>query len=257
MDIQNFPVAILVISFVGFWLAVVAGIHFGTRVRPLEEAERDQFVIVLTATLTLLGLLIGFTFDMAVSRYDLRKHDEEDEANAIGTEYLRADLMLPSDTPKVRELLKKYLDQRISFYTISGIQPGSEPRLKELASQTAEIQAQMWSLVQNSANAKATPTVALATSGMNDVLNSQGYTQAAWWNRVPASAWLLMGAIAFCCCLLMGFGARCDRRFIKLVLPIVLSIAFFLIADIDSPRNGIIRIRPDNLRSLAQNLSRQ
>jgi hypothetical protein len=91
---------------------------------------------------------------------------------------------------------------------------------------------------------------------MNDVLNSQGYTQAAWWNRIPPAAWGMMAAIAICCNLLVGFGARQAKaeRTLMLVLPLVVSISFFLIADIDSPRGGIIRVQPQNLVSFAQSL---
>ena len=66
----------------------------------LREEERADFGVVLSATLTLLGLLIGFSFSMAVSRYDQRKNLEEAEANAIGTEYVRADLLPTGDATK-------------------------------------------------------------------------------------------------------------------------------------------------------------
>ena len=91
---------------------------------------------------------------------------------------------------------------------------------------------------------------------MNDVLNSQGYTQAAWWNRIPTGAWALMAAIAICCNLLIGYSARRAETETRmfLVLPLVVSISFFLIADIDSPRAGLIRVRPQNLLSLSQSL---
>jgi len=96
-------------------------------------------------------------------------------------------------------------------------------------------------------------------AGMNDVLNSQGYTQAAWWNRIPMAAWGLMAAIAICSNALIGFGARHPKAEYRLllILPLVISIAFFLIADIDSPRGGLIRVSPQNLRSLSQSLRAQ
>ena len=83
---------------------------------------------------------------------------------------------------------------------------------------------------------------------MNDVLSSQSNTQAAWWNRIPAEAWVLMGLIAILCNLMIGVSARhLEGRSVFLVLPLVMAIAFFLIADIDSPRVGIIRVGPQNL----------
>jgi hypothetical protein len=99
-----------------------------------------------------------------------------------------------------------------------------------------------------------TPVYAVVVSGMNDVLNTQGYTQAAWWNRIPISAWGLLAAIAIGCNFLIGFGVRRSDRRIFLVIPVAVSIAFFLIADIDSPRGGAIRVKPQNLMSLAQSL---
>jgi hypothetical protein len=92
---------------------------------------------------------------------------------------------------------------------------------------------------------------------MNDVLNSQGYTQSAWWNRIPLAAWILMVTIGVCCNLLIGYGARRSNWLILLIVPIAVSIAFFLIADIDSPRGGAIRVTPKNLLSLARSLPRQ
>ena len=91
---------------------------------------------------------------------------------------------------------------------------------------------------------------------MNDVLNSQGYTQAAWWNRIPTAAWGLMLLIAICSNLLVGYGARSSRtgKPLLLVLPLVVSISFFLIADIDSPRGGVIHANPQNLMSLSESL---
>jgi len=91
---------------------------------------------------------------------------------------------------------------------------------------------------------------------MNDVLNSQGYTQAAWWNRIPLGAWFLMIAVAICSNFLIGYASHDKGVTIirLLVLPFVLCIAFYAIADIDSPRWGVIRVHPQNLISLAQSL---
>jgi hypothetical protein len=104
--------------------------------------------------------------------------------------------------------------------------------------------------------AHPTPVIALAVAGMNDVLNSQGYTQAAWRNRIPGSAWTLMILIAVCCNLLVGYGARSAglKSRLLFILPLVISIAFLLISDIDSPRSGFIHVVPQNLVSLSQSL---
>jgi hypothetical protein len=227
------------------------GFSFLRRRRSLDEEAREDFGLVLAATLTLLGLIIGFSFSMAISRYDQRKNYEEAEANAIGTEFVRAGLLPAADATKVRALLSNYLDQRVLFYMTR-----DEQQLREINARTAQLQNDMWSAVQGPAAAQPNPLVALAVAGMNDVLNSQGYTQAAWWNRIPHAAWALMGLIAICCNLLVGYGARNTKGggVLLLVLPLVLSIAFLLIADIDSPRGGLIHVYPQNLQSLVQSL---
>ena len=243
---------VFVFSLVILWLSVQMGASVGRKLRPLLDDERDEFGLVINASLTLLALIIGFSFSMAVSRYDQRKNYEEEEANAIGTEYVRTDLLPPADAAKVRELLKEYLDQRLLFYTVR-----DSRRLERIDTETAGLQTQMWSTVQAAAGAKPTPPVALAVSGMNDVLNRQGYTQAAWWNRIPTGAWCLMLALAICCSLLIGYGAHGKGSLLFAVLPFIVSLAFFLIADIDSPRRGVIRVPPQNLISLSQSLRGQ
>ena len=116
--------------------------------------------------------------------------------------------------------------------------------------------ASWWAAVKTPAAAQSTCVVALAISGMNGVLNSQGYTQASWLDRIPLAAWGLLTVIAICCNLLVGYGARHPEAegILMLILPIVVSISLFLIADIDSPRSGIIVVQPQNLISLAQSL---
>jgi len=252
MNLMNAPLLVLALSLVVLTIAAAIGDAIRRWVIPLQEGDRNDFSVVLGANLTLLGLLIGFSFSMAVSRYDQRKNYEEAEANAIGTEYVRADLLPVGDADKVRALLKKYLDQRILFYAT-----GDHDRLAKINADTAELQNDLWSAVRPGAAAQPTAVVALAVSGMNDVLNSQGYTQAAWWNRIPIAAWALMSLIAFCCNLLIGYGAHRKDWRTFLIVPVAVSIAFFLIADIDSPRGGSIRVAPQNLLSLSQSLHAQ
>ncbi len=95
--VLNSPVIVFVFSLIALWLAARAGSALGRRRQKWEDGERDDFRMIVAATLTLLGLIIGFTFSMAISRYDQRKNYEEAEANAIGTEYVRADLLPPAD----------------------------------------------------------------------------------------------------------------------------------------------------------------
>jgi hypothetical protein len=252
INLLDYPLLVFPLAFFALWLSArIGSLSFLKRHRNLAEDVHEDFGVILTAALTLLGLIIGFSFSMAISRYDQRKNYEEEEANAIGTEYIRADLLPAADAARVRALLSNYLDQRILFY-----ETRDEQQLRQINANTAQLQSELWAAVQATAAAQPTCVVALAISGMNDVLNSQGYTQAAWWNRIPLAAWGLMAAIAICCNFLVGYGVRHAEAegMLILVIPLVVSISFFLIADIDSPRRGVILVQPQNLISVAQSL---
>ena len=127
-------------------------------------------------------------------------------------------------------------------------------QLERVGGETTKLQNEMWSIVEEVASEHPTPPVTLAVSGMNDVLNTQGYTQAAWWNRIPTGAWILLIAIAIFCCGLIGYRGGQEGLRLLAALPVIVSVSFFLIADIDSPRLGVIRVPPQNLISLSQSL---
>jgi hypothetical protein len=244
------PLLILVGSLLSFWISARIGSSLSAIYRSQQNDDSGiDFVFVVGAALTLLGLVIGFTFSMAVSRYDQRKNLEEQEANAIGTEYVRADLLPTADAAKVRVLLKGYLDQRILYYKAR-----KQQELREINARVARLEAEMWPAVAIPAAADPTSVKALSVAGMNDVMNSEGYTQAAWWNRLPIGAWTFLITLSIFCNLLIGYAAHRRSTFLLLILPIVLSISLFLIADIDSPRGGVIRVHPQNLERLAESL---
>ena len=248
---MDYPAVVFVSTLVAMSLSAWIGASLLRRVKALNAESREDFNVVQAATLTLLALMIVFSFSMAVGRYDQRKNYEEEEANAIGTEFVRADLLPAANAQQVRTLLGHYLEQRVLFYTTRDMQ-----ELEQINTATAQLQSGLWAAVRDAAAAQPTPVTALAVAGMNDVLNSQGYTQAAWWNRIPIAAWGLMVAIAVCCNLLVGYGARSAKvgLTLLLVLPLVVATSFALIADIDSPRGGIIRVSPINLVATARSL---
>jgi hypothetical protein len=252
MEVAEYPLLLFVTGTVVLWLAAQAGVVARGR-HPLDEEMRLDFSVILGAALTLLALIIGFSFSAASTRYDLRKTLEEAEANAIGTEYVRTDLLPAVDAEKLRPLLKSYVSVRIQYYD----ETGAAKMGRRVDARTQQLQAQLWSVAIDAARANPTPVIALVVSGMNDVLNSQSYTQAAWWNRIPTSAWILMIGIAACCNFLVGYGMRSGSttRRLLFIFPVLVSIAFSFIADIDSPRHGIIRVRPQNLIDLATSLA--
>ena len=137
---MNFPVILAVVSLLAMWLAG----RIGSYIREKRMAKRGEpssdFNLAVTATLTLLGLIIGFSFSMAMSRYDQRKNYEEAEANAIGTEYVRVDVLPAADALKIKSLLAAYTDLRIAFY-----RSGNWNELQRINADTAQMQDQLWS----------------------------------------------------------------------------------------------------------------
>ncbi len=249
----NHPRLLALVCFVLLWLLATTGAWIRQKIQVHGPSDGQNLTLVVGATLTLLGLIIGFTFSMAGTRYDQRRLYEEAEANAIGTEFVRADLLPAEQAAAAKQLLTQYLDCRIAFYNA----PYGK-QLQTTDSETQTYQARLWRSVLPQAAAAPTPITALLVSGMNDVLNSQGYTQFAWWNRIPTSAWALMLVIGAFANLLVGYATQpsTNGRLLLVVLPLVISVSFFLVSDMDSPRGGVIRVPPRDLMSLSQTMHR-
>jgi hypothetical protein len=241
----RYPASVFLLAFTLQCAAAYLGYFLRRRGGPVEEQVRKDFATILPSALTLLALIIGFSFSMAADRYDQRKVLEEAEANAIGTEYVRADLLPAAQAAQVKFLLKVYTQSRIAFYENT-----NWTMLPLINNQTATLQNDLWHEASKPALAMPNPVIALVVAGMNDVLNSQGYTQAAWWNRLPADVWMLQLLVAISANFLFGYSEHRDRSARLMLLPFIVSLPFFLIADIDSPRGGLIHIKPQNLIAL-------
>src|SRR5271168_4094690 len=146
MNVTDHPLLLFVLSLAMLWLSARFGASVLRRWIKLEPDARKDFATILATTLTLNGLIIGFTFSMAIGRYEQRKNYEEAEANAIGTEFVRADLVPAADGTKLRALLQDYVDQRLAFY-----KAGSEAEIRQINSRTAQLQMQLWAAVLGTA----------------------------------------------------------------------------------------------------------
>src|ERR1700722_10569391 len=145
-SLTQHPLLTFVAVFMALWLASVAGAWLHRRNPKAEHEQREDLGVILGATLTLLALIIGFSVSMASTRYDQRKNLEEAEANAIGTEMLRFDLLPPTDAAKLRELLGAYLDQRILFYINQ-----DDSRQAQIDQATSQLQINLWAAVRGAA----------------------------------------------------------------------------------------------------------
>ncbi|HEY2487031.1 MAG TPA: hypothetical protein VGI36_17945 [Candidatus Binataceae bacterium] len=247
------PAVLFIVLLVLFSAAVAFGAVILRRVVPLPDDERDNFNVVQTATFTLLALVIGFSLSMAVSRYDQRKNLEEEEANAIGTEYARSNLADASAKAQIKAALVRYTRLRLEDY-----QTRKSQELARIGRDTAALQSELWELATQVPRDKPTPIGAIIVTGMNDVLNSQDYTEAARINHIPIEVWFLMILIALFGCVVQGYGVKGKVRkgLLVTILPVTISLSLALIADIDSPRAGVIRVQPQNLARLLQSLQK-
>jgi hypothetical protein len=250
--LADHPVVFFVTTLTLLIVSARVGVAARAHGHALTSTDRAEFDLVRNAMFTLLGLMVGFAISMAVSRYDLRKSYEEAEANAIGTEYLRLDLMPPATTTAARALLRTYVDERIAFYR------DRDPNREEKTdAATMETMNALWAAIAPEARTRQTPTDALVASGMNDILNSQGYTLAAWRNRLPVEVWMLLLLIAAGCNFLIGFGAERLSPVTHAILPVTAALAFLLIADVEGPRNGFVQVEPVNLDDIATAMSQK
>ena len=234
----------LAVATVAVWLlaATEVGVQLGLRLhRAHDEPRIRQIGAIQGAILGLLALLLGFTFAMAAERYDTRRGLVLDEANALGTTYLRAGLLPDAQGTVVRDLLPRYLTARLEFYDAGE----DEVRLAAAEQDAARLQAELWALAERAGRAAPSPIVAAFVVSLNESIDLAAARGHAARTRVPQAVWLLLLVVAAGGCFSTGYaaGASGVRAWVSsLALPLLLAVVMTLIADLDRPRGGLIRI---------------
>ena len=191
----------------------------------------------------LLGLLLAFTFSGAGSRFEERRHLITEEANAIGTAYLRID-MLPSDAqPELRQLFTRYLDTRLSVYR----NVTDTSATSALTAETGAIQAQIWSKSVSAAQRPDAPAPAaiLLLPALNAMIDITTTRSVAMQNHPPQVVFVLLVVISLVSSLLVGYvtcGTLVRSWFYMLLFAGTISVTFLVIIDLEYPRFGLIRI---------------
>jgi hypothetical protein len=248
--LADYEYVLFAVSLVVLVVAVQVGVWAAARVRAMKEEEREQITQTTGVCLSILALIIGFSFSAAISRYDTRKNCEQEEANAISSEYTLVGLLPDADAAQERELLKQFVKLRIAYY-----ETAERSELAAVRAQRAGLEEQMWPIVERDAKANQTAILREVVAGMNNVLSRPGYSQAAAMDRIPDGAWTLMAVLATFCCLLLGYSGYGQRPLVlKLVVPLFLSLSFFIIASLDAQRRGLIRVLPQNLIRVQQEM---
>jgi hypothetical protein len=238
-------------------LAAEVGFRLGLRLyRSKDEARKGQIGGVQSALLGVLGLLLGFTFAMEISLYQNRRDLILQEANSIGTTFLRASLLPDTHRASVQDLLRRYVDVRLEFY-----KTGADVAKQNDAEQrAAQIQRELWAHTVQAARESPSPIVATFINSLNETIDLDATQLHAFRSRVPGPVWLLVLAVAIggCCATGYAAGSSGERaNFSNVVLPVLIAVVITLIADIGRPRSGLIRINQQPMIDLQTNLSRE
>lgn len=235
-------------SFVAFFVALIAATEIGRRAGRIAFAATDAdsrpagLSSVEAVAFGLLGLLLAFTFSGAASRLDTRRAQIVDEANAIGTAWLRLDV-LPSDAqPALRETFRRYVDSRIALYR-RFTESGTEAARAEYARATA-LQSELWAGAVAASREVPTATVVVLPA-FNEMFDIASTRLAATQMHPPTVVYVVLAVISLVCGFLAGFemGATgAPSRAHILVLAGILAFTLYVILDFEYPRLGFIRI---------------
>jgi len=217
--------------------------------------KKDHVNAVQAALAALLGLLLAFSVSMAVTRFEDRKHAVVDEANAIGTAYLRVSLLPEPQRTQAEQDFKKYLDVRLQLARPDWFtQAGAGFRAEQ-----NRLQRELWSLgVSASRLDPRAVTTGLYIQAVNDMIDSAGRRDAGLRNHVPESVIYVIFAVCLATLAVMGFasglaGARSVTA--VLVISLVVAAVAFIILDFDRPYRGVVRVGQQSLLELKDTMS--
>jgi len=204
-----------------------------------------------------LAFVLAFTFAMASSQHNLRKLSVLEEANIIGTTYLRADLIGERDETKVKQLLQEYVDGRVY-----AIQMGMDKVImKRALARSVEIQEQLWAQVSSAAKKEPNLNTGLLVQSVNSLIDiHQKRVTAGLYNRIPSSIWLVLLAIAVFTMMTMGSQARLSKsRRLTAVIPLIMAFTALtaVVLDLDRPQEGMITVGQEAMIDLQSSLNRE
>jgi hypothetical protein len=231
-----------------------AGYRGGLRLfKTADVAHRRQIGGVQAAVLGLLGLLLGFTFAMAVGRYDTRRDLVLKEANAIGTTWLRAGLLPEEHCAPVKDLLRRYVETRLKYEALSR----DAARLAEGLRLGAGLQNEMWQHAEGLATESPSLVTLAFIASLNALIDTDAERIAAGRNQIPVGVWVLVIFVAAFGCFTSSYGSGAygvRSAFTNLLLPVLIAIVIAMIFDLSHSRQGIIGISQQPLIDLLNNI---
>jgi len=227
----------------GMMVLLELGRHFGLRRLARDtQGARAGMGAVEGSVFGLLGLVIAFTFSGAANRFDARRDLIVREANAIGTAWLRLDLLPPAAQPAVRDLMRQYLDSRIETYQVLQDPEGSS----RMEAESSRLQQEIWSrTVAAGTDEAAQRSFILVLPALNEAFDLRTTRIMARRMHSPTIVFALLGFLVLTSALMAGFGMAGGRRrsWIHILgFTLILSFAVYVILDLELPRLGLIRI---------------
>jgi uncharacterized membrane protein YhaH (DUF805 family) len=218
-----------------------------------DEKSRSLLGSFQASVLGLLALLLGFSFSMAVDRYDQRRDLVVAEANTIGTTYLRAAFLPDKEQQAIQNLLRQYVRNRLEFYEAGT----DDAQIEKAEQQGADIQQALWAHTLNAGKLYNTPLMATFVNAINEVIDLDTERLAAMSNHVPAPVWMLLVFVAFCGVGMTGYDAGASGKrmwFSQMLLPLLITTVITILVDLDSPRQGLVVINQQSLIEMERTL---
>jgi len=249
-----FPNQFFVLFGVGLILLTVAeiGYRMGIRIPSKEDVPfQNEIAGYQSAVLGLLALLLGFTFSMALNHYDLRRSLVIQEANSIGTTWLRTSF-LPGEPKEIsRKLLRDYVNHRITQDD-----PGSEHR--ENLKQITALQGALWLQAEKAAAIAPNPITASYITSLNETIDLSSTRMAASRVRVPGALWMILLIVSTFGIWASGFSSGVNGKralFLTVGLPVLITLVLLLITDLSSPKRGLIRTDYSSMTDLRDSMN--
>lgn len=250
------PIWLLLVGLTLLFLgAETAGEEVGAKVaRETEPSARGYVTGTAGAVLGLLALLLGFSFSMAVGRFELRRSLVVSEANAIGTTWLRAGMLRSPHDTAVRRLLGEYVDGRVRI-----VSSGEDQTVLATEVARAEaIQDTLWMHARAVAREESSPAVVtLFTSTLNELIDVHALRVAALRNHVPEAIYWTLVLVAAVAVGIGGYAGglvNARQRGIRIALAVLFAALISLVVDLDRPRSGTIRSPQESMLDLQRTI---
>jgi Protein of unknown function (DUF4239) len=250
--IFDHPLALGLLLAIMLAVALDAGRQVAARCKVDKTPERkEQMGAIRDGFFILLSLLLGFTLTFAASRFAERRSLAVEEAVSIGTTYLRASTLPQPYQDRAKQLLREYVDARLA------LDEADKARFNEATSRSKHIQEELWLDAATVAQSDRSAVTGLYLNSLNDTIDLDTKRVAAFEYHVAPPIWILIIFVA----LIVGFtrGATMTSRFwLSLILmPITIAIVVILIADLDTPSRGLIRLDQRTLQRLKGEVGRE